>query len=127
MVRQSRTGEYPLHLTGLIRQGIRCCVFAMFLIVLLSYGSVYAKTAKQYSPSQASAWIRQQAGKTVNYWNPPSDAQCTELVYYYYRHLDVNAPDTDELCLEARITGIKGVYRNVHLHALNLFYTYYRN
>ncbi|MCR5677155.1 MAG: butyrate kinase [Agathobacter sp.] len=32
----------------------------------------------------------------------------------------VNAPDTDELCLEARITGIKGVYRNVHLHALNL-------
>ena len=32
----------------------------------------------------------------------------------------VNPPDTDELCLEARITGISGVYRNVHLHALNL-------
>ncbi len=32
----------------------------------------------------------------------------------------VNPPDTDELILEARITGIKGVYRNVHLHALNL-------
>ena len=32
----------------------------------------------------------------------------------------VNPPDTDELCDLARITGIKGVYRNVHLHALNL-------
>ncbi len=32
----------------------------------------------------------------------------------------VNPPDTDELCIEARMTGIKGVYRNVHLHALNL-------
>lgn len=32
----------------------------------------------------------------------------------------VNPPDTDELIDEARITGIAGVYRNVHLHALNL-------
>ncbi len=32
----------------------------------------------------------------------------------------VNPPDTDELVAEARVTGIKGVYRNVHLHALNL-------
>lgn len=32
----------------------------------------------------------------------------------------VNPPDTDELCKYARITGVKGVYRNVHLHALNL-------
>lgn len=32
----------------------------------------------------------------------------------------VNPPDTDELVLEARMTGLKGVYRNVHLHALNL-------
>lgn len=32
----------------------------------------------------------------------------------------VNPPDTDELQPEARMTGIKGVYRNVHLHALNL-------
>ncbi len=32
----------------------------------------------------------------------------------------VNPPDTDELALPARMTGIKGVYRNVHLHALNL-------
>lgn len=32
----------------------------------------------------------------------------------------VNPPDTDELCLEARMTGVKGIYRNVHLHALNL-------
>ena len=32
----------------------------------------------------------------------------------------VNPPDTDELSLMARMTGIKGVYRNVHLHALNL-------
>lgn len=32
----------------------------------------------------------------------------------------VNPPDTDELCDLARVTGIKGVYRNVHLHALNL-------
>lgn len=32
----------------------------------------------------------------------------------------VNPPDTDELVPEARMTGVKGVYRNVHLHALNL-------
>ena len=32
----------------------------------------------------------------------------------------VNPPDTDELCASARMTGIKGVYRHVHLHALNL-------
>ncbi len=32
----------------------------------------------------------------------------------------VNPPDTDELQPLARMTGIKGVYRNVHLHALNL-------
>jgi len=32
----------------------------------------------------------------------------------------VNPPDTDELCLTARMTGVKGIYRNVHLHALNL-------
>ncbi len=32
----------------------------------------------------------------------------------------VNPPDTDELCEEARMTGIPGVYRHVHLHALNL-------
>ncbi len=32
----------------------------------------------------------------------------------------VNAPDTDELCDDARMTGVKGVYRHVHLHALNL-------
>lgn len=32
----------------------------------------------------------------------------------------VNPPDTDELRDEARVTGVRGVYRNVHLHALNL-------
>lgn len=32
----------------------------------------------------------------------------------------VNPPDTDELQDLARMTGIKGVYRTVHLHALNL-------
>ncbi|WP_322353763.1 butyrate kinase [Paratractidigestivibacter sp.] len=32
----------------------------------------------------------------------------------------VNPPDTDELCDDARMTGIRGVYRHVHLHALNL-------
>ncbi len=32
----------------------------------------------------------------------------------------VNPPDTDELCDEARMTGVSGVYRHVHLHALNL-------
>lgn len=32
----------------------------------------------------------------------------------------VNPPDTDELEPVARMTGIKGIYRNVHLHALNL-------
>jgi len=32
----------------------------------------------------------------------------------------VNPPDTDEFCLEARMTGVKGLYRSCHLHALNL-------
>lgn len=32
----------------------------------------------------------------------------------------VNPPDTDELTLAARMTGVQGIYRNVHLHALNL-------
>ncbi len=32
----------------------------------------------------------------------------------------VNPPDVDELQDVARMTGIRGVYRNVHLHALNL-------
>lgn len=32
----------------------------------------------------------------------------------------VNPPDTDEMIDEARMTGIKGVYRQMHLHALNL-------
>lgn len=32
----------------------------------------------------------------------------------------VNPPDTDEMCDEARLTGIKGIYRQMHLHALNL-------
>ena len=32
----------------------------------------------------------------------------------------VNPPDTDELALRARITGVRGMYRTVHLHALNL-------
>ncbi len=31
----------------------------------------------------------------------------------------VNPPDTDEFIPEARITGIKGVYRSSHLHSLN--------
>lgn len=32
----------------------------------------------------------------------------------------VNPPDTDELQDTARVTGIDGVYRKVHMHALNL-------
>lgn len=36
------------------------------------------------------------------------------------RAMVVNPPDVDELCDVARFTGIKGVYRTVHLHALNL-------
>ena len=31
----------------------------------------------------------------------------------------VNPPDTDELIPQARMTGVSGVFRNVHLHALN--------
>ena len=36
------------------------------------------------------------------------------------REYVVNPPDVDELQDLARMTGIKGVYRTVHLHALNL-------
>lgn len=39
---------------------------------------------------------------------------------YGKRTFVVNPPDTDELQDVARMTGIKNVYRNVHLHALNL-------
>jgi butyrate kinase len=38
---------------------------------------------------------------------------------YGGRAFVVNPPDTDEFCDEARITGIKGVYRKSHIHALN--------
>ena len=65
------------------------------LAALLFSSCAYAKKAKDYRPSQAASWIRKQAGKSIYYWNPKSQAQCTELVYSYYRHLDVTAPDTD--------------------------------
>ena len=39
---------------------------------------------------------------------------------YGGRALFVNPPDVDEMQDLARMTGIKGVYRQVHLHALNL-------
>ena len=39
---------------------------------------------------------------------------------YGKRAMVVNPPDVDELQDLARMTGIKGVYRTVHLHALNL-------
>lgn len=45
-------------------------------------------------------------------WEFAQEAGCPAFV--------VNPPDTDELEPVARMTGIKGVYRNVHLHALNL-------
>lgn len=48
-----------------------------------------------------------------------------QLANEFARHYDklafvVNPPDTDELEDVARMTGLKGVYRAVHLHALNL-------
>lgn len=39
---------------------------------------------------------------------------------YKKRAFVVNPPDVDELQDLARMTGIKGIYRTVHLHALNL-------
>ena len=39
---------------------------------------------------------------------------------YGARAFLVNPPDVDELQDLARLTGIKGVYRQIHLHALNL-------
>lgn len=39
---------------------------------------------------------------------------------YGGRTFVVNPPDVDELQDVARVTGIKGVYRTVHLHSLNL-------
>ena len=38
---------------------------------------------------------------------------------YGARAFVVNPPDTDELCQEARITGLAGVYRTASTHALN--------
>lgn len=76
------------------RKGGRIFLLTVLFALLLTCGA-YAKTAKYYTPQQAASWIRTLAGQTVNYWNKPSNAQCTELVYCYYRHLDANAPDTD--------------------------------
>lgn len=39
---------------------------------------------------------------------------------YGAKAMVVNPPDVDELQERARLTGIKGVYRIIHLHALNL-------
>lgn len=41
-------------------------------------------------------------------------------VQYHKPCFVVNPPDTDELTVYARMTGVRGIYRNVHLHALNL-------
>ena len=38
---------------------------------------------------------------------------------YGKRAFVVNTPDVDELCVLARITGIKGIYRDSHIHTLN--------
>lgn len=38
---------------------------------------------------------------------------------YGKRAFVVNPPDVDELCDVARVTGIKGIYRESHIHALN--------
>jgi len=38
---------------------------------------------------------------------------------YGKRAVIVNPPDVDELCDVARVTGIEGVYRESHIHALN--------
>ena len=38
---------------------------------------------------------------------------------YGKRAFVVNPPDVDELCDYARVTGIKGIYRESHIHALN--------
>ena len=38
---------------------------------------------------------------------------------YGCKAFGVTPPDTDELSPDSRMTGIKGVFRNVHLHALN--------
>lgn len=48
-----------------------------------------------------------------------------QLAYEYAKEMNVpsfvvNPPDVDELQDLARMTGIKGVYRTIHLHALNL-------
>lgn len=41
-------------------------------------------------------------------------------VKYGAKAMVVNPPDVDELQEMARVTGIKGVHRTIHLHALNL-------
>ena len=75
------------------RSGILFLLTVLF-VMLLSF-SAFAKPAKRYTPAQAADWIRQLEGQTINYWYPPSNAQCTELVYHYYRHLGANGPGVD--------------------------------
>ena len=45
---------------------------------------------------------------------------CRQLADKYgKRALVVNPPDVDEFCDEARVTGLRGIYRESHIHALN--------
>lgn len=72
----------------------KAVLLALLFVILFSFGAA-AKSARSCTPKQAAAWIRTLAGKSVYYWNPRSNAQCTELVCCYYRHFDATVPDTD--------------------------------
>ena len=74
------------------RRGFLLLFFTLLLTALLSFNAS-AKT--KYTPAQAAGWISSLQGQTINYWYPTSNAQCTELVYHYYRHLGANAPSVD--------------------------------
>jgi butyrate kinase len=63
------------------------------------------------------------AAQAINGMDHPAQlgAQIAKIFANKYNKLAivVNPPDTDEFCDVARITGLKGIYRESHLHALN--------
>ena len=73
---------------------------------------------------QVSELMLEHARKCVNGVEHPSSLGpqlAAEFAAVYGKQaMVVNPPDVDELQKLARMTGIKGVYRMVHLHALNL-------
>ena len=71
---------------------------------------------------EVTALLAQHASEGMTGQHPAQLASqiCKKLADEYgKRAYIVNPPDVDELCDAARVTGLKGIYRESHIHALN--------